>query len=251
MGENKRKAASWEECDFKQRERIKKYVVPIYEWLTAHKHEYRNGVTSSMLFAHVVPRNTSSGYFDSVKDDTAEYRSFINLINGLKHNGFVRYQQEVPNKPKVWSVNEAILPPGTVQYTGVRQVIPLDKEEKKPEPPTIIEPNKETCEAFFESELKSIKVQDCVLGNGSFNFTADVHLHDITLWDIYKLGLALEQTLGTKFGKEVVVPGCIKESLSVAGEECEDDKDSGQQAADSEPSEESDANILIEEEAAF
>lgn len=166
-----------------------------------------------IILIKLTNNNDQEGTFANAKENSLWRGRYSNLLSGLKNRGFLRYERELPKKPKVWSVNEAILPPGTVNYTGVRHTTPLAKEEK-PKPPVIIEPKEETCRAFWESELKSIKVQECILGNGDFNFTADIKLHDISLWDIYKLGLAMEQTVETRFGKECVVPGLIKETIS-------------------------------------
>lgn len=127
------------------------------------------------------------------------------MIRMRKH-GYLRRERPTPNELPQYSVVESILPPGVVTYTGVKQAIPLEPEpEPEPTPPEPTEDKAgEATIAFLEAELRSIKVQTCRIASASiYNPGGYTLLKDVTLWDVCQLGLAMQNTLGTKFEKEI------------------------------------------------
>lgn len=182
---------------------VKRYVVPIYRWIESHKHEYKDGVKTSRSFSQVVPRfprGDETTFPALIRPNDADYASYTQLIYRLRRKGFLKFNPlEVGGKP-VWSVNESILPPGVVTYTGVSYIIPL---EEKPVSPVVAAPDEAELakrgEKFVLAELKSIKVEYAILYS---NLNAQVELKRVSLYDIYKLGLALQETLGTTTSEE-------------------------------------------------
>lgn len=205
---------TWDTLTTQSRLTVEREIVPLYYFMEQERHKYKRGFTSPKMFAKAVLMPSSTDYFPSTPEGWDQFSlPLSNKLARWKRQGFLYYRQEVPNGPKVWSVNEAILPPGTVNYTGVRHTIPLRPEDTLRASPTQLEPKEKpkaemkTERDFLEAELKLIKVQKCVLGQGrsrgsSLNTHAEIELKDITLWDIYQVGLALQKTLGTEFSRQ-------------------------------------------------
>lgn len=182
----------------------------IYKWIEANKHKYPKGINSSVLFSGVVRQVIApyDFYPDHISVEDPLYTSYCQLITRMRKRGFLRRERPAPYEPAQYSVVEAMLPAGVATYTGVKQAIPLEPTAE-PNPPTPEEPiesdqNTATA-AFLEAELRSIKIRDCRFGNGQSDLShAVIEMHDVTLWDAYKLGLALQQTLGTTYHQNEV-----------------------------------------------
>lgn len=187
----------------------------IYRWIEENKPHLPRGVYTSSLFSHVVKKTDGSGsYFKAdIRNGDPEYSVYHQLIHRMKKRKLLICAQSAPGAGMEWRVNEEMLPPGVVNYTGVRQTIPMPQiesentESKKPHSPIVLPPleqqNDVAAEAFLEAELKSIKVRSCWIGNGAYYDThANISLADVTLWDVYKIGLALQGTIGTQYKKE-------------------------------------------------
>lgn len=214
------KNTSWDTINRGQQRTVREQIVPLYHWMEQNKMNYKRGFTSSKVFAHLLICPATRQPFDPKAENWEEFRnSYYNLISRWRRIGYLLYRPETPDAPATWSVNEAILPPGTVTYTGVTHTIPLtEAEPPHPSESSLEEVTSSTApqsttaaaQAFLEAELKSIKVQSCLLGQGNqgilCNTHASVELKDITLWDIYQVGLALQKTLGTEYAREQKEP---------------------------------------------
>lgn len=165
----------------------------IYQWIQENKHKFKNGVTASTMFSgavtdYVDPEKRK--FTDCITQEDPRYNRYVQLIGRMRATGVLRYKQETPSGKRVWSVNESILPPGTIDYTGVRTTIP--------EPPKVIPPKATTeslqkfhdeGKAFIEEELKQIKVSRVTIERKGVQIDFD----DVTLYQLYKLGTALNE----------------------------------------------------------
>lgn len=172
-------------------------AVEIYHWIEENKHKCKNGVTNSMMFADAVTDHLDPQHrrFSSMMtQDDPRYNRYLQMIARMRGNGILKLEKERPNGPRVYSVNEKILPPGTVNYTGVRTTIPM----AEPKPPQVILPANPTeslkkfhdeGRAFIEEELKNIALDRAVIRRKG----VELHLDEPTLYQLYKLGLTLNE----------------------------------------------------------
>lgn len=179
-------------------------VVPIYNWLKENKPNWKKEGMTSLDFAHVVPfylRKDSECFPKNMKRDSYEYKHYSCVIHSLKKQGFLKSRPIPGTHRSEYIVNEECLPSS---ITGIHTIPQLDLPIKKipmaepvPDTPTpAIVPQPAAAQAFFEAELKQIKVQSCKLGAST---QASAEFLDVTLWDIYKIGLAMQSTLGTEY----------------------------------------------------
>lgn len=192
----------YQDLDPYDQKRVRHQVVPIYHWIEANKHKFRYGITRSKQFAHVLPLgdDTNECFPPDLKQGDPLYGKLGNHVSYLRRKGLLIYKKLAPNQPATWQVNESILPPGTVTYTGVQHVIPTPTEVVKPKAePVVIEPKVDPAEVgaeFIANELKTIKLREATLASRN---KAMVQLTDVSLYEVYKIGLSLHNTLGTDF----------------------------------------------------
>lgn len=182
---------------------VKEYTVQsavnIYHWIEENKHKYPNGITNSLMFSQEV-----IDYFDGhhpsmrfpsdlKKEGSDRYLTYVRYIARLKNQGYLRYRQEQIGKPRTWSVNEAMLPLGTITYTGVKTPIPMNPEPE-PEPNVALRAlDKATGQhegkSFIEEELKNITLEQATIRRKGMA----IALNQPTLYQLYKLGLTLNE----------------------------------------------------------
>lgn len=228
-----RKSVKWEDLDNHSRKIVRERIVPIYKWIEANKHKLPKGVVKVGLFAHVVPRQLGSPDLCNPKDP-ADLRHLSAMCWNYKTAGYLRRGPMEPGGPMEWRVNEECLPPGTVTYTGVSHTIdspPIEHPpivKQLPTEATAPAPSNEAAQAFLEQELKNIKVQSCRLGSGQhssfYDMHADITFNDVTLYDVYKIGLAMEQSLGTNFLNQRSTTEAVDDS-NIFDEDDIEDKD--------------------------
>lgn len=137
------------------------------------------------------------------------YKSYVSLISTFKTKGFIRTKRIPGTHLAEYEVNEACLPKNVTNIHIIPQLdlpvqkIPLVQPSKEPSVDNSSStPSAAATQAFLEAELRSIKIQNCKLGQGRdcgplTNTHASIELEDVTLWDVYKIGLSLQVSLGT------------------------------------------------------
>lgn len=163
-------------------------AVAIYNWIEQNKHKYKRGITSSAMFSEVVVDSYGEPYGKNMDIRESRYNAYCGQIMRMKRKGYLRQQVEVPGGPRVWSVNEEMLPAGTVTYTGVRNPIPMAEPPRVLEPVSVA-PTTEQAEAFVLEELKQIKI-DCAVVHRQ---GVAMELDSPTLYQLYKLGQVLNE----------------------------------------------------------
>lgn len=180
-----------------------KLVKAIGSYIEQHNHE--KNFTTSIEFADAVTKADGSKYN---LNDPVDRRNYQQYMIRLRRKDYLRYSPAVYGGKCVWSVN-----PKYLDKTGVVTHIPLQRQSQ---PPTILLPkepeiNEETIRqqavAFIEEEMKKIKLQEVRFGKGDdrcrmINSVADIDMHNVTLYDVYKIGLAASNTLGLEYRLE-------------------------------------------------
>lgn len=189
-------------------------LIRIKKFIEENQHKYRHGITKSTQFsgAMTLP-GTNEFYPPQIKQTSPLYTRYCTRIHSYVKRGYLLRKRLTPNGPRQWVVNEQVL---SGDKTGVCHPIPFASTTPDATPKPIEEegpkesPNQESkekieqrVEEFIMSELKSIKVRHALLVNNS---KATIRLTNVTLYDIYKLGLSLEQTLGTEYVQPTLQP---------------------------------------------
>lgn len=169
-------------------------LVNIYNWIEANKHKFKNGITRTPMFSGVVQLDTGGYFPDNIQTSDPLYNKYCNWMARYRRCGYIKFKQLELGKPKVIVVNEDLLPPGTVTYTGVKNSpIVLSRAEALPaEPLELAEPQlsqAETGEQFVREELKNISVSAATLRRQG----VAVELADVSLFALYKIGLTLNE----------------------------------------------------------
>lgn len=159
----------------------------IYRWFEANKHRFKDGVTSSTFFSEVVEIPSEPGvYFPPhVRAQDPLSGKYYNVIMRMRRKGYIVFEPQEPGGPRVWRVVEAMLPTGTVNYTGVRQLIPTPVPTPAPAPAPA--PHPEAAQAFLDAELKAISIPYTMIRREGVL----LELTDQNLYTIFKLGQIL------------------------------------------------------------
>lgn len=169
-------------------------ALAIYEWMQSNKHKYKRGITKSIYFSGVVKDHNGELYPSNIPSTNPDAYKYYQLVGRMRDRGYLYFRQEVPNGPRVWSVNEAMLPAGTATYTGVRTPIPM---QEQPDPKDkVLEAlvrteGEHAGRAFVEEELKSISLDTAVMKRKGIT----LELEHPTLYQLYKLGQTLDELI--------------------------------------------------------
>lgn len=178
--------------------------IAIRKWLMENKHKFKHGVSRSIPFSGVVFDRVEGSYFPAnVGMEDPRYNRYSQYVYRLKNRGYLKYEPETVGGQSVWSVVESKIPADKLDYTGVRTHIPMAEEPKHAIQgnTTSLQKFQNEGKAFIEEELKNITVQFAVVHRKGMDFK----LKNPTLYQLYKLGLTLNEIAEEDNGQATTV----------------------------------------------
>lgn len=157
---------------------LKKLAKEIQDFIDANKHKIR--FTKSYDLAPVIRRRNGMPYDLNSSTDKA---NFIARVAKLRRRGVLRYVQEVEGGVHVWQVNPAML-----DKTGLTYHIPVEQPKLKSR-------NESSVTYDVTARMKTIRVSSATF----ITPHGEIVLHDVTLAQLYGVGLTLQSELKTEF----------------------------------------------------
>lgn len=161
-------------------------------------------IYNSRQFAHLIvdryefPGKTMKQvYFE--EDSPRATAGWNGLLSTLRSRDWVIYDKPSIGERTQWRINDRWLDSNMQDKTGVTTTIPYTPE-KQPNEPTVLPPAISEEEVYtkateyLEAQMRLIQINSATIVSGAQCFT---EFSGVTLYDLYKIGLAQQLSLGT------------------------------------------------------
>lgn len=170
----------------------------ISKWIEENKHKYPNGVTSSLMFAHVTKRTDGSDeyYPRDMNPDDPHYTQYVTMIGRYRYRKYIEHKVIELGKPPVWVVNERCFDrPSAEDYTGVKNSPLASYVPPQPEPATPAVDLEQVKQEAMDKATNEIvtKLKQIWVDFAQLKLTEDsqAKFRNVSLYSLYQAGLPL------------------------------------------------------------